>query len=160
MRIGQAMDIHQLTENRDLIIGGVKIEHEKGLLGHSDADVLTHAITESILGALALGDLGKHFPDTDKQFKNIDSLKLLAHVISLMEERKYRIGNLDATICIEKPKMAPYIEQMRANIARVCHCRMDQISIKATRGEKMGFVGHEQGALALAVVLLEENHEL
>ena len=160
MRIGMGYDVHRLAEGRELILGGVRIPWEKGLLGHSDADVVVHAIMDALLGAAALGDIGKHFPDTDKQFKNIDSLKLLAHVISLMEERKYRIGNLDATICIEKPKMAPYIEQMRANIARVCHCRMDQISIKATRGEKMGFVGHEQGALALAVVLLEENHEL
>lgn len=157
MRIGQAMDIHQLVEGRDLILGGVKIEHTKGCLGHSDADVLVHAITESILGALALGDLGKHFPDTDEKYKGIDSLKLLAHVIALMEEKGYCIGNLDTTICIEKPKMAPHIEQMRENIANICHCAINQISVKATRGEKLGFVGHEEGVVALAVVLLEEK---
>lgn len=157
MRIGQAMDIHQLVENRKLIIGGVEIPHEKGLLGHSDADVLLHAIAEAILGALAMGDLGKHFPDTDERYKGMNSLELLAQVIQWMEEKGYKIGNLDSTICIEKPKMASYIEQMRQNIATCCHCEINQISVKATRGEKMGFVGHEQGALALAVVLLEEK---
>ncbi len=117
MRIGQAVDIHQLVEGRPLVLGGVQIEHEKGLLGHSDADVLVHAIAESILGALALGDLGKHFPDTDPKYKGINSMLLLGHVTQLMEAKGYRIGNVDATILAERPKMAPHIHQMQENIA-------------------------------------------
>ena len=160
MRIGQSIDIHQLNEGEAITLGGIKIPCPFKTLAHSDGDALLHAISESILGALALGDLGHHFPDTDPKYKDISSLVLLKEVYHLMDKAGYKIGNVDSLIIIEKPKMAPYIEQMRANIARVCHCSMDQISIKATRGEKMGFVGHEQGALALAVVLLEENHEL
>lgn len=156
MRIGQSIDIHQLKQGRPLILGGVSIEHEKGLDGHSDADVLTHAIMESILGALSLGDLGKHFPDTDLSYKGANSLELCACVYEMMTQRGYKIGNVDATIVIERPKLAPYIEQMRNNIAQVLHCRLDQISIKATRGEKMGFIGHEEGAAAFSVCLLEE----
>lgn len=156
IRIGQAVDIHQLQSGRPLILGGVQIEHEKGLLGHSDADVLVHAIAESILGALALGDLGKHFPDTDPKYKGINSMLLLAHVYELMKDKNYKIGNLDATILAEKPKMAPHIQQMRENIASCLHCSIDAVSIKATRGEKMGFVGHEEGMVALCVCLLEE----
>lgn len=156
MRIGQAVDIHQLVEGRPLILGGVPIEHSKGLLGHSDADVLVHAIAESILGALALGDLGKHFPDTDPKYKGIDSMLLLKHVVDLMNDRRYQIGNIDATILAERPKMAPHIDQMRQNIASCLHCSMDQVSIKATRGEKMGFVGQEEGMVAMCVCLLEE----
>ncbi len=156
IRIGQAVDIHQLQGGRPLILGGVQIEHEKGLLGHSDADVLVHAIAESILGALALGDLGKHFPDTDPKYKGINSMLLLAHVYELMKDKNYKIGNLDATILAEKPKMAPHIQQMRENIASCLHCSIDAVSIKATRGEKMGFVGHEEGMVALCVCLLEE----
>lgn len=156
IRIGQAVDIHQLQSGRPLVLGGVQIEHEKGLLGHSDADVLVHAIAESILGALALGDLGKHFPDTDPKYKGISSMLLLAHVYELMKDKNYKIGNIDATILAEKPKMAPHIQQMRENIASCLHCSIDLVSIKATRGEKMGFVGHEEGMIALCVCLLEE----
>lgn len=157
MRIGQAIDIHQLVEGRDLILGGVKIEHTKGLLGHSDADVLTHAITESILGALALGDLGKHFPDTDPKYKGVNSLFLLENVYNMMRERRYKIGNIDATILAERPKMAPHILSMRENIAKCLHCDVDRISIKATRGEKLGFVGNEEGIVSMCVCLLEED---
>ena len=157
IRIGQAVDIHQLVEGRKLILGGVEIEHSKGLLGHSDADVLTHAIGESILGALALGDLGKHFPDTDPKYKGANSLVLLGHIYDMMDEMGYQIGNVDATILAERPKMAPHIEKMRGNIARACECSMDQVSVKATRGEKLGFIGHEEGAAAQAIVLLEKK---
>ena len=140
MRIGQSIDIHQLKQGRPLILGGVSIEHEKGLDGHSDADVLTHAIMESILGALSLGDLGKHFPDTDPSYKGANSLQLCTCVYEMMVQKGYKVGNVDATIVMERPKLAPYIEQMRNNIAQILHCRLDQISIKATRGEKMGFI--------------------
>lgn len=157
IRIGQAVDIHQLVEGRKLILGGVEIPHTKGLLGHSDADVLTHAITESILGALALGDLGKHFPDTDPKYKDACSLDLLAHVYKLMDDRGYQIGNIDATILAEKPKMANYILQMRQNISQTLHCDIEDISIKATRGEKLGFVGHEEGIESLSVCVLEKK---
>ncbi len=156
MRIGQAVDIHQLVEGRPLVLGGVQIEHEKGLLGHSDADVLVHAIAESILGALALGDLGKHFPDTDPKYKGINSMLLLGHVTQLMKAKGYRIGNVDATILAERPKMAPHIHQMQENIASCLHCSIEQVSIKATRGEKLGFVGNEEGMVAMSVCLLEE----
>ena len=155
-RIGQSSDIHQLTEGRKLILGG---EHEKGLLGHSDADALTHAIAESILGALALGDLGSHFPDTDERYRGADSLYLLSYVYEMMKEKGYRIGNADALIMIERPKMAPHIQKMRENIAACLHCDIDQISIKATRGEKLGFVGREEGVLAQCVVLLMKGEE-
>ncbi|MBE6119777.1 MAG: 2-C-methyl-D-erythritol 2,4-cyclodiphosphate synthase [Erysipelotrichaceae bacterium] len=156
MRIGQSIDIHQLKQGRPLILGGVSIEHEKGLDGHSDADVLTHAIMESILGALSLGDLGKHFPDTDPSYKGANSLQLCTCVYEMMVQKGYKVGNVDATIVMERPKLAPYIDQMRNNIAQILHCRLDQISIKATRGEKMGFIGHEEGAAAFSVCLLEE----
>lgn len=156
MRIGQAVDIHQLVEGRPLVLGGVQIEHEKGLLGHSDADVLVHAIAESILGALALGDLGKHFPDTDPKYKGINSMLLLGHVTQLMEAKGYRIGNVDATILAERPKMAPHIHQMQENFASCLHCSIEQVSIKATRGEKLGFVGNGEGMVAMSVCLLEE----
>jgi 2-C-methyl-D-erythritol 2,4-cyclodiphosphate synthase len=157
MRIGQSIDIHQLAPGRKLILGGVEIAHEKGLVGHSDADVLTHAIAESILGALALGDLGSHFPDTDPKYKGADSLLLLGQVVKMMEEKGYRIGNIDALILAEKPKMAPHIPVMRTNIARVLHTDIDRVSIKATRGEKMGFVGRQEGMAATCVCLLEEE---
>ena len=157
MRIGQSVDIHPLVKDRDLILGGVKIEHELGLYGHSDADVLVHAIAESILGALALGDLGKHFPDTDPKYKGISSILLLEHVYELMNSNGYHIGNVDATILAERPKMAPHIPLMRENIAKSLHCDISRISIKATRGEKLGFVGHEEGIVSLSVCLLEEN---
>lgn len=158
-RIGQSSDIHRLAEGRKLILGGVHIPHTKGLLGHSDADALTHAIAESILGALALGDLGKHFPDTDERYKGADSLIILKEVFQLMNDRGYEIHNLDALIMIERPKMAPHIEQMRANIAQCLQCEIDQISIKATRGEGLGFVGNEEGVQAQAVVLLVKSEK-
>ena len=157
IRIGQAVDIHQLQEGRKLILGGVEIEHSKGLLGHSDADVLVHAVGESILGALSLGDLGKHFPDTDPKYKGANSLDLLAHIYEMMNEMGYQIGNVDATILAERPKMAPYIMAMRKNIANVLHCDMEDISIKATRGEKLGFVGNEEGIVSLSVCILEKK---
>lgn len=157
IRIGQAVDIHQLQEGRKLILGGVEIEHSKGLLGHSDADVLVHAVGESILGALASGDLGKHFPDTDPKYKGANSLDLLAHIYEMMNEMGYQIGNVDATILAERPKMAPHIMAMRKNIATVLHCDMEDISIKATRGEKLGFVGNEEGIVSLSVCILEKK---
>lgn len=156
-RIGQSVDIHQLVEDRKLILGGVEIPHDKGLLGHSDADALLHAVAESILGALALGDLGKHFPDTDPKYKGANSITLLSQVYEMMKERGYCIGNLDALIMIERPKMAPHIEQMRKNIAGVLHCSIDRVSVKATRGEKLGFVGREEGVQAQCVVLLTKD---
>lgn len=158
MRIGQSTDIHQLVEGRKLILGGVEIEHTKGLLGHSDADALLHAVSEAILGALALGDLGHHFPDTDERWKGVSSLVILEKVCEMMEERGFHIGNVDSLVLIERPKMAPHIEKMRENIAHALHTDIANISVKATRGEKMGFVGREEGVLAQAVVLLEENH--
>ena len=150
-------DVHKFTEGRDLILGGVKIPYEKGLLGHSDADALTHAVAEAILGALALGDLGKWFPDTDEKWKGVNSQIILKEVARMMDEKGYRIGNVDSLIMIEKPKMAPHIEKMRQNFADALHCSIDQVSVKATRGEKMGFVGREEGVQAFAVVLLEEK---
>lgn len=153
-RIGQSTDIHQLVEGRKLIIGGVEIPHEKGLLGHSDADVLTHAIAESILGALALGDLGKHFPDTDPAYQGMNSIWILQQVYELMNEKGYQINNLDALIMIERPKMAPHIQAMREAIASALQCDIDAVSIKATRGEKMGFIGREEGAQAQCITLL------
>lgn len=153
-RIGQSTDIHQLVEGRKLILGGVEIPHEKGLLGHSDADALLHAIAESMLGALALGDLGKHFPDTAAEYKDMDSLWMLKQVYAMITERGYRIHNLDALIMIERPKMAPHIDKMRQNVAEALHCDMDCVSIKATRGEKLGFVGREEGVQAQCITLL------
>ena len=157
MRIGQSTAIHQLAEGRKLVLGGVEIPHTKGLVGHSDADALTHAVAEAILGALALGDLGKWFPDTDEKWKGVNSQIILKEVARMMDEKGYRIGNVDSLIMIEKPKMAPHIEKMRQNFADALHCSIDQVSVKATRGEKMGFVGREEGVQAFAVVLLEEK---
>ena len=157
MRIGQSIDIHQLVEGRDLILGGVKIDHEKGLLGHSDADVLVHAIMESLIGAMGLGDLGKHFPDTDPQYKGISSMILLEKTYEMMEQHGYEVGNIDATILAEKPKMAKHIPQMKENIASALHTSTDRINIKATRGEKLGFVGREEGITAMAVCLIEKK---
>ncbi len=153
-RIGQSSDIHRLSEGRKLILGGVHIPFEKGLLGHSDADVLLHAIAESIIGALALGDLGKHFPDTDEAYKDADSLVLLKKTWDFMDTYGYGLHNLDATIMIERPKLAPYITQMRENIAGTLHCDLSQVNVKATRGEGLGYVGREEGVMAQAVVLL------
>lgn len=157
MRIGQSTDIHQLTEGRKLVLGGVEIPHTKGLAGHSDADALTHAVAEAVLGALALGDLGKWFPDTDEKWKGVNSQIILKEVARMMDEKGYRIGNVDSLIMIEKPKMAPHIEKMRQNFADALHCSIDQVSVKATRGEKMGFVGRKEGVQAFAIVLLEEK---
>lgn len=157
MRIGQSVDIHRLDKGNHITLGGVSINCDFSLVAHSDGDALVHAISESILGALALGDLGHHFPDTDPKYKDISSILILKEVVKLMEERNYEIGNIDSLIIIEKPKMAPYIEMMRKNIARACNCRLDQVSVKATRGEKLGFVGESKGVVATAVVLLNEK---
>jgi 2-C-methyl-D-erythritol 2,4-cyclodiphosphate synthase len=154
MRIGFGFDVHQLVEGRELWLGGVKIPAVKGALGHSDADVLLHAICDAILGALALGDIGKHFPDTDNSFKGIDSKILLQKVISLIDEKGYKVGNIDSSLCVEKPKVMPYAEQMRETIAGVCNVGVDDVSVKATTNEKMGFIGREEGLVAYAVVLL------
>lgn len=157
MRIGQSTDIHKLVEGRKLILGGVEIPHTKGLLGHSDADALLHAIAEAILGALALGDLGHHFPDTDPKWEGVSSLIILEEVTRMMEEKGYVIGNVDSLVLIEKPKMAPHIQKMRENIAHALHTDLDNVSVKATRGEGLGFVGRQEGVLAQAVVLLEKK---
>ena len=157
MRIGQSTDIHQLAEGRKLVLGGVEIESDLGLVGHSDADALTHALAEAILGAPALGDLGKWFPDTDPKWEGVSSQIILQEVARMMDERGYKIGNADTLVLIEKPKMAPHIEKMRQNFAETLHCDMERISVKATRGEKMGFVGRREGVMAQAVVLLEEK---
>lgn len=154
MRIGHGYDVHKLVEGRDLIIGGVNIPHYLGLLGHSDADVLLHAISDSLLGALALGDIGKHFPDTDEAYKGADSLVLLACVYELVKAKGYEIGNIDATILAQAPKLAPYIPQMRLNIARALETELDRVSIKATTEEKLGFTGEEKGIAAHAVCLV------
>lgn len=156
-RIGQSSDIHQLAQGRELILGGVKIAHDKGCLGHSDADVLLHAVAESILGALAMGDLGKHFPDTDPKYAGINSMVLLKEVAGLMLEAGYVINNLDALIMIEKPKMAPHIEAMRKNIADCLNCDISQVSVKATRGEGLGFVGREEGVLAQCITMVKKK---
>ena len=157
MKIGQSIDIHQLIRGRKLILGGVEIENELGLLGHSDADVLIHAIIEAIIGALGLGDIGTHFPDTDEKYKGVKSTKLLAKTYKMMDEKGYMIGNVDSIIVIEKPKLAPYIGKMRGNIAHALNCSVSQINVKATRAETLGFIGEEKGALAQAVVLLVEK---
>jgi len=157
IKIGHGYDVHKLAENRDLIIGGVKIPHTLGLLGHSDADVLLHAVSDALLGALALGDIGKHFPDTDPNYKDADSLKLLAHVVNLIQEQGYQLGNLDAVIIAQKPKLAPYIDQMRKNIADTCHADISQVSVKATTEERLGFTGREEGISAHCVALLERK---
>ncbi|CAK7004950.1 2-C-methyl-D-erythritol 2,4-cyclodiphosphate synthase [Tissierella carlieri] len=157
MRVGFGYDVHQLVEDRKLIIGGIKIPFEKGLLGHSDADVLIHAIMDSILGALALGDIGKHFPDTDMKYKDISSIYLLSQVFKLMNEEGYDIGNIDATIVAQRPKLAPYIEDMRARIADILHTSIDNINIKATTTEWLGFVGREEGISSYSVCLLQKK---
>lgn len=156
MRIGQSIDIHQLVEGRKLILGGVEIPYEKGLKGHSDADVLLHAIIESIIGAMGEGDIGKHFPDTDDRYKGISSMILLEETYKLMINKGYKIGNVDAIIMTEQPKMAPHIQKMRENIAGVLRCEVSQINVKATRGEKLGFVGRGEGIVSQAVCLLED----
>lgn len=157
MRIGQGYDVHRLCEGRDLILGGVKIPYEKGLLGHSDADVLLHAIADALLGAAALGDIGKHFPDSDERYRGADSLKLLGEVGKLLQQSGYSCVNVDATIIAQKPKMRPYIEQMRENIARTLCMDTQAVSVKATTEEGLGFTGAGEGISALAVCLIEEE---
>ncbi|MGN0605375.1 MAG: 2-C-methyl-D-erythritol 2,4-cyclodiphosphate synthase [Oscillospiraceae bacterium] len=154
MRIGHGYDVHKLVEGRKLILGGVDIPHEKGLLGHSDADVLTHAVMDSILGALALGDIGKHFPDTDEKYSGADSIKLLEYVIQLADEKGYKVGNIDATIIAQKPKLAGYIQKMREITAKACMTDIDNINIKATTEEKLGFTGECLGISAHAVCIM------
>ncbi|WP_314208846.1 2-C-methyl-D-erythritol 2,4-cyclodiphosphate synthase [Vagococcus salmoninarum] len=155
MRIGQGFDVHQLVPNRPCIIGGVTLPFEKGLLGHSDADVLLHAITDALLGAAGLGDIGKMYPDTDQQYLNADSMVLLRGAWQAVKEQGYTIGNLDCTILAERPKMLPYISAMKNNISEACELSAQQINLKATTMETMGFVGREEGIGALAVVLLK-----
>lgn len=154
-RIGQGYDIHQLAEGRDLILGGILIPHSKGLLGHSDADVLLHAITDALLGALSLGDIGAHFPDTDPAYKGADSIELLKRSYDLVLKKGYQLVNADTTIIAERPKIKPYILQIRECIASALGAEIEAISVKATTGEKMGFVGREEGIAAQAIVLLE-----
>ncbi len=155
-RIGSGIDFHQLVEGRDLWIGGIKIPHVKGALGHSDADVLLHAICDAMLGALCLGDIGKHFPDTDENLKNIDSKILLAKTFALIKQKGYKIVNIDSTICLEKPKVMPYVKLMQEAIAIILEISESDISIKATTTEKMGFAGREEGLFANATVLLQK----
>lgn len=155
MRIGMGYDVHRLAPDRELIIGGVKIPYELGLLGHSDADVLLHAIMDALLGAAALGDIGKHFPDTDPQYKGISSVKLLEQVGALLEEHCYFINNIDATIIAQAPKMRPYIDAMREHVAEALHIDVEQVNIKATTEEGLGFTGEGKGISAQAVCLLE-----
>ncbi len=157
-RIGHGYDVHRLAENRKLIMGGVDIPYEKGLLGHSDADVLLHAISDALLGALALGDIGKHFPDTDERYKGADSLKLLCHVVALVKEHGYIAGNIDATILCQKPKLAPYIPVMRENIAMALETDISNVSVKATTEEKLGFTGSGEGIAAHCVALLVKQN--
>ncbi len=156
MRVGMGYDVHRLTEGRELILGGVKIPYEKGLLGHSDADVLVHAVMDALLGAAALGDIGKHFPDTDTEYEGISSIQLLEKVAALLEEQKYLIENIDATIIAQRPKMLPHIEYMRKNIADALRISVEQVSIKATTEEGLGFTGTGEGISAQAVCLLEK----
>ncbi|WP_373163858.1 2-C-methyl-D-erythritol 2,4-cyclodiphosphate synthase [Agathobaculum sp. Marseille-P7918] len=155
MRIGHGYDVHRLVQGRKCIIGGVDIPHETGLDGHSDADVLIHAVMDALLGALALGDIGKHFPDTDPRYKGADSMALLRHVASLIAEEGWRLGNLDATVLAQAPKLAPHIMQMRQNIAGALGCEVSCVSVKATTEEKLGFTGAKQGIAAHCVCLLE-----
>ena len=156
MRIGMGYDVHKLVEGRDLIMGGVQIPYEKGLLGHSDADVLLHAIMDALLGAAALGDIGKHFPDTDPAYKGISSIKLMEHVGNLLDEHGYVIENIDATIIAQRPKMRPHIDQMRENIAKALGIEKDQVNVKATTEEGLGFTGSGEGISSQAICLLQK----
>ncbi len=155
MRIGHSIDVHAFDETRKLILGGVSIDYI-GLLGHSDADVLLHVVAESLLGSLALGDLGSNFPDTDEQYKGIDSSKLVSHVMDLIMAKGYKISNIDCLVLAEKPKLFPYINDMRQNIAKLLNVEIDRVSVKATTTEKLGFIGEKQGIAATATVLVEE----
>lgn len=156
-RIGQSTDIHRFKEGDRITLGGVKIPHSKGIEAHSDGDALCHAIGEAMLGALALGDLGHHFPDTDERYQGVSSLMLLEEVMKKISEQKYEVVNVDSLILTERPKMAPHIEKMRENIAMILHTEVQNISVKATRGEKVGFIGREEGIMAQAVVLLRKK---
>jgi len=157
MRIGYGYDVHQFADGRDLILGGVEIPYRKGLLGHSDADVLLHAVMDALLGAAALGDIGKHFPDTDKRYKDIESTKLLWDVVGMLKEEGYKIVNIDSTICAQEPKLAPYIDEMRENIAVACGLKLSAVSVKATTEERLGFTGRLEGISATAVCLLVKD---
>jgi len=159
MKIGIGYDVHKLVENRDLIIGGVKIDHEKGLLGHSDADVLTHAVIDSIFGALGLGDLGRHFPDSDPKYKGADSLKLMEHSYKLMKDMGYEVGNIDCIIIAQAPKMAPHLEKMKTNFAKILNTDISNINIKATTEEGLGFTGQKEGISSQSVCLLNKIEE-
>ncbi len=156
MRIGHGYDVHRLVEGRKLILGGVEIPYEKGLLGHSDADVLTHSVADSILGALAMGDIGKHFPDSDEKYKGADSIMLLREVYDIMKEKGYKIGNVDVTVICQEPKLSPFIERMREILADTLSTEKDRVSVKATTEEKLGFTGNKEGIASHAVCLLEE----
>ena len=156
-RTGHGYDVHKLVENRDLILGGVNIPHEKGLLGHSDADVLLHAVMDALLGAAALGDIGKHFPDTDERYKGADSMKLLSKVSAPIKNQGYRIENIDSTVIAQAPKLAPYIETMRKNIAKAAGCSPDAVNVKATTEEHLGFTGEKLGISAHAVCLISKD---
>lgn len=158
IRVGTGYDVHKLVEGRKLILGGVEIPHSLGLLGHSDADVLLHAIMDALLGATALGDIGKHFPDTDDHYKGISSLKLLEHVAQLLQKHGYEIGNIDATVIAQKPKLRPYIEEMEKNIAEVLGISGDQINVKATTEEGLGFTGEQQGISSQAICCLYKEN--
>ena len=157
MRVGHGYDVHRLTGGRKLILGGVEVPHTLGLLGHSDADVLTHAVMDALLGAAALGDIGRHFPDTDPAYAGADSLVLLDHVMALLAEKGWKVGNVDATILAQKPKLAPYIPQMRDNLAARLGVPPDRVNVKATTEERLGFTGAEEGIAAHAVCLLEQG---
>ena len=155
-RIGQGFDVHQLTEGRPLIIGGIEIPYEKGLLGHSDADVLLHTVADACLGAAGEGEIGKHFPDTDPEFKDAESFKLLQHVWNIVKEKGYVLGNIDCTIIAQKPKMAPHIDAMRKRIAEGLEADVSQVNVKATTTEKLGFTGRAEGIAAQATVLIQK----
>ena len=157
MRIGHGYDVHRLVAGRKLILGGVDIPHDLGLLGHSDADVLLHALSDAILGAIGEGDIGRHFPDTDPAFKGADSIKLLQQVMALADGKGFRIGNVDATVVAQRPKLAPFIQQMRLNVARALSCEEERVNVKATTTEELGFAGRGEGIAAYAVALLERN---
>lgn len=154
IRVGQGFDVHEFAENRPLIIGGITIPYERGLIGHSDADVLLHTITDAALGAIGEGDIGRHFPDTDPNFKDADSAKLLEHIWKLVDARGYKLGNIDCTIIAQKPKMAPYIETIRARVADLLQADVSQVNVKATTTEKLGFTGREEGIASMATILL------
>lgn len=157
VRIGNGYDVHRLVKGRRLVLGGVDISHDKGLDGHSDADVLVHAMMDALLGAAALGDIGKHFPDTDERYRGISSMQLLAQVERLLRDRGYRIGNIDSIVAAQQPKLAPYIEKMRQNVAECLRLPIDQVSVKATTTERLGFEGREEGISAYAVCTLLDN---